>query len=132
MNKLMIIMMVVGMNVVVVRMYECGSGVPVPIHVDPSQLEHNIPPDLIEAAVGLVVEADQVSVSAIAERSICRLLALTHLIVPTFVDVETHWSAASRGLVAHRVAEGTRDTDATGTPVIHLPTLQIDVVGPVT
>ena len=48
----------------------------------------------------LVVPADDVAVSAIAEWCICRLLALTHFVIPALVDVETDRAAAGCSFVA--------------------------------
>jgi hypothetical protein len=47
------------------------SSVPVPIHVDESEVEQHLAPDLIETSVRLVVGLDHLSVSPVAEGGIC-------------------------------------------------------------
>ena len=107
------------------------SGVPVPVHVDPAEHIGDVPPNLVETSMRLVVPADDVAVGAIAERCICRLLALTHFVIPALVDVETDGAAAGCSFVAGGVTEGAGDCNATTAPVVHLSCLQICVVGEV-
>ena len=88
------------------RCYMSGyvaSGIPVPVEVDPAQPEAHVPPDFIEPSMGLVVVPEDLPVRAVAEGSVCRHLALAQLIVPTFIHVEGHRTAAGHGKVAGTV-----------------------------
>jgi len=49
---------------------------------------------------------DELSVSSIAERSVCGLFAVTELIVAAFVDIERDGSVTSNSKVAAAITAG--------------------------
>lgn len=104
------------------------SGVPVPIHIEEPQVEGNLPPNLIEASVGLVVVADHITVGAITERRIGRVLAVAQLVVATLGDVVGDGAASGHRRVAGAVAGGVRHGQAARTPGVDLAGLQVPVV----
>lgn len=108
-----------------------GSRIPVPIHVGEAEVEADLSPDLIEAAVGVVVVLDDVPVRAVAEGSVCRVLAVAQLVVSALIHVERYRPAPGYSCVAASVAAGVAQTQSAGTPGVHLALLQIGIVGEV-
>ena len=47
------------------------SRIPIPVHVDTSKPETEIPPNLIETSMSAVVVLNHFPVSSVAERSVC-------------------------------------------------------------
>lgn len=105
-----------------------GSGVPVPVHVYEAEVEGNHAPDFVEAAVRLVVVLDHLAVSAVAERSVGRVLAVAQLVVPALRHIELHGPASGDVGVAGAVAPRIVQRDAARAPVVHLALLQIRIV----
>lgn len=104
------------------------SRVPVPVHVHKAEVVNNFAPDFVEPSMGLVVVLDQVSVGPVTEGSICRVLAVAHLVVPTFAHVELNGSASSHVGIASAVTPGSVEGEPAGTPTVDLALLQIGVV----
>ena len=76
------------------------SRVPIPIHIDETEVESDLAPNLQEPPMGLMVIFDDVSVRSVAEGRIGGVLAVAELVVSAFVDVEADRSASSDTRVA--------------------------------
>ena len=104
------------------------SSVPVPEHVAEAQVEGDVAPDLVEAAVRLVVVPDHVPVRAVAEGRVGRELAVAQLVVAALGDVEVHRAAARHVVVAVAVAVRVGEREPARAPGVHLALLQVGVV----
>ena len=112
-----------------IRYFPHWSRVPVPIHVHKSEIVDNLAPDFIEPSMGFMIVLDEISVSAIAERSIRWVLAVAHLVVSTLTDIELHGSASGNIGIASSVTPWPVQRKSTGAPTVNLSLLQVGVVG---
>ena len=64
----------------------------------------------------------------VAERSVCRVFAITKLVVPTLIYVELNRSATSHSSVTCSVTIGVLETQPTRAPVVNFALLQIGII----
>lgn len=88
------------------------SSIPIPIHVNKAKNVECFTPNFVEPSVGFVVIFDELSVSAVAERGIGGVLAITELVVSALSHVELQWPASSHVGVAAAVAVWVVERDA--------------------
>ena len=104
------------------------SGIPIPIHVDESQIKSYFSPNFVEPSVTFMVEFYQISVGSIAEWSVWWILTITELIVSAFRYVELYWPASCYGCVACSITAGICQRKSAWTPIIYFPLLKVSVI----
>lgn len=104
----------------------------IPEHIDESQVERRESVDFIEPPVRAVVIPDQVSVGVVAERGVGGAFAVANLVIPALVHIKDHGAVSCGHCVADLITPRTVQRATTAAPIIHLPLLQIHVIGVIT
>lgn len=82
--------------------------------------------------MGLVIVFYYLSVSSIAERSICWIFTIAQLVVSALWYVELNWPASCDTCIARSIASWVVQGESTCAPVVHFSFVQVGIVWEIT
>lgn len=104
------------------------SCIPVPVHVNETEVIQNLTPDFIKTSVRFMMCSNHISVSTITEWSVCWVFTIAKFVVTALWDVECNWSASGYVSVAWTITTWVGLTQTAWAPWINFSLLQISVV----